>query len=91
MEETGGAITEVFVMDAQGLNVAASGPTSDYWQGDEAKFQETYLKGAEAIHVSEVEFDESSQTYSVQVSVTSVTVPSRVVIEPAAFHSPVTC
>ena len=57
-------------MDAQGLNVAASGLTSDYWQGDEAKFTETYGKGAGAVHFGEVEFDESSQTYQAQISVT---------------------
>lgn len=65
-----GLITEVFVMDAQGLNVAASGATSDYWQGDEAKFQETYPKGAGAVHFGDIEFDESSQTYQAQISVT---------------------
>ncbi|WP_323770307.1 hypothetical protein [Antarctobacter sp.] len=67
---SGGMITEIFVMDAQGLNVAASGATSDYWQGDEAKFQETYPKGASAVHFGEIEFDESSQTYQAQISVT---------------------
>lgn len=41
VEASGGMVTEVFVMDARGLNVAASGITSDYWQGDEAKFQQT--------------------------------------------------
>ncbi|KUF11561.1 PDC sensor domain-containing protein [Pseudoponticoccus marisrubri] len=71
----GGTVTEVFVMDAQGLNVAASGVTSDYWQGDEAKFSETYPKGSDAIHVSEVEFDESSQSYQAQISV-SITDPA---------------
>ena len=64
-----GAITEVFVMDAQGLNVAASDVTSDYWQGDEEKHSETYAKGPDAVHISEIEFDESSQTYQAQVSV----------------------
>ncbi|MDX1785473.1 MAG: hypothetical protein R3210_05050, partial [Roseovarius sp.] len=33
---SGGTITEVFIMDARGLNVAASDVTSDFWQGDEA-------------------------------------------------------
>jgi hypothetical protein len=70
MAASGGMITEVFIMDAVGLNVAASGPTSDYWQGDEAKFQDTFGVGAGAVHYSEVEFDESSQSYSVQISVT---------------------
>lgn len=70
MAQSGGMVTEVFVMDAVGLNVAASGPTSDYWQGDEAKFQQTYSVGAGAVHYSEIEFDESSQSYQVQISLT---------------------
>ncbi|MFN4129138.1 MAG: hypothetical protein ACK4GC_04910 [Paracoccaceae bacterium] len=70
IEQSAGLVTEVFVMDFLGLNVAASGATSDYWQGDEAKFNETYPKGAEAIHVSEVDFDESAQLYQIQVSFT---------------------
>ena len=56
-------------MDAQGLNVAASSVTSDYWQGDEAKHQETYGKGAGAVHFSAIEFDESSQMYQAQISI----------------------
>ena len=59
-------------MDNRGLNVATAGLTSDYWQGDEAKFTETFGKGAGAMQIGEVEFDESSQTYSVQVSLTIV-------------------
>lgn len=70
LEEAGGAITEIFVMDARGLNVAASSVTSDYWQGDEEKFTETFPKGAGALHISEIEFDESSQTFQSQVSFT---------------------
>ena len=69
LNEAGGVISEIFVMDARGLNVAASDVTSDYWQGDEAKFQETFPVGADAVHLGEVEFDESSQTYHGQSSV----------------------
>jgi hypothetical protein len=69
MAEAGGVITEAFVMDAHGLNVAASNVTSDYWQGDEPKFTETFPKGPGAIHLSEVEFDDSSQSYQGQLSV----------------------
>ena len=68
VSEAGGAITEVFVMDSRGLNVATSGVTSDYWQGDEEKFTETYPRGAGAVHFGEIEFDESSQSYQGQVS-----------------------
>ncbi|WP_187430979.1 hypothetical protein ROLI_022010 [Roseobacter fucihabitans] len=69
VEAAGGRITEIFVMDAAGLNVAASDVTSDYWQGDEDKHAKTYGAGAGAVFVDEVEFDESAQTYQGQVSV----------------------
>ncbi|KIN65036.1 hypothetical protein Z946_3933 [Sulfitobacter noctilucicola] len=67
-EKSAGLITEVFVMDRNGLNVAASTITSDYWQGDEAKFQETFGKGSGSVFVDEIELDESTQTYQGQVS-----------------------
>ena len=67
-----GMITEIFVMDMHGLNVGQSDPTSDYWQGDEAKFQKTYPVGPDALFVDEVEFDESTQTLQSQVSFTLV-------------------
>ncbi|KPP89588.1 MAG: hypothetical protein HLUCCA08_09795 [Rhodobacteraceae bacterium HLUCCA08] len=70
--ESGGAVTEIFIMDMHGLNVATSDVTSDYWQGDEAKFIETYGVGPGAVHFSEVELDESTQTYQAQISVTIV-------------------
>ncbi|MEM8536952.1 MAG: type IV pili methyl-accepting chemotaxis transducer N-terminal domain-containing protein, partial [Pseudomonadota bacterium] len=59
-QATAGFVTEVFVMDDKGLNVAQSVETSDYWQGDEAKWKETYLIGPDALHISEVEFDDST-------------------------------
>jgi hypothetical protein len=65
-----GTITEVFLMDAKGLNVAVSDTTSDYWQGDEDKFTMTFPRGAGAVHLGEVELDESSQRYQGQVSLT---------------------
>ncbi|MXQ06815.1 hypothetical protein GQ651_03045 [Alphaproteobacteria bacterium GH1-50] len=70
--QSGGRITEVFVMDGVGLNVATSDVTSDFWQGDEEKFTETFGQGPGAIHVSEIELDESTQRYQGQVSVTIV-------------------
>ena len=67
-DEAGGVITEIFVMDAKGLNVAASDVTSDYWQGDEAKWQKTFGNGSGDIHISEVEYDDSTGSYQSQVS-----------------------
>lgn len=60
---------EIFVMDNQGANVCQTDKTSDYWQGDEAKFQKSFNGGAGAVFVDEVEFDDSAQAYLVQISV----------------------
>ncbi|MFZ5775670.1 MAG: PDC sensor domain-containing protein [Thermodesulfobacteriota bacterium] len=60
---------ELFVMDNQGANVCMSDKTSDYWQGDEPKFTESYKGGQGAVHISDVKFDDSTQVYAVQVSV----------------------
>jgi len=67
-EGSQGLYTEIFVMDNKGLNVGQSDVTSDYWQGDEAKWQKTYQAGPGAIHISEVEEDESTQRFQSQLS-----------------------
>lgn len=67
-----GAVTEVFIMDARGLNVAASIPTSDLWQGDEDKHIQTYLMGSGAVHFGDIEYDDSTETVQGQISVTIV-------------------
>lgn len=72
MGNSDGVISEIFIMDARGLNVAASDVTSDYWQGDEAKFQKTFGAGPNSVHFGDVEFDESSQTYQGQLSIVIV-------------------
>lgn len=64
-----GKYTEIFAMDAKGLNVGQSTLTSDYWQGDEDKFTASFGAGADAVHVGEVEQDESTQIFQSQVSV----------------------
>ncbi len=53
----GGVITEIFVMDEKGLNVAQTDPTGDYMQGDEAKWKKTFGVGPNAILIDEVEQD----------------------------------
>jgi len=66
--ETDGMIAELFVTDNKGLNVGQSEPTSDLWQGDEAKWQKTFLVGPDAVFVDEIDFDESSGMFSSQVN-----------------------
>lgn len=67
-----GVFSEIFVMDNKGLNVGQSDVTSDYMQGDEAKWQKTYMAGPGVVFVDEVEFDDSSQTFQSQASMTIV-------------------
>jgi len=71
-EGQGGLVTEAFVMDAKGLNVGMCDATSDYWQGDEGKWQKTFSAGPGAVFVDDVEQDESTQKFQVQTSVTVV-------------------
>ena len=69
MEKSAAYYFELFLMDNQGAIVAMTNKTSDYWQGDEAKWTESYKDGAGAVHIGDIEFDESAQDYLVQVSV----------------------
>ena len=69
-EASDGTITEIFVMDDKGLNVGQSATTSDYWQGDEAKFQKSFGAGAGAVFVDDAEKDESTQMLQSQASMT---------------------
>lgn len=67
LKEAGhGQFTEIFVTDGRGLNVAQSDVTSDYWQGDEDKWQVPVA--TRAPHMGSIEFDESTQGYQSQIS-----------------------
>lgn len=70
--ESNGLFTEVFVTDKLGLNVGQSSVTSDYWQGDEAKYQKTFLVGPDAVNVSKVEVDPKTGSRRQQVDFTIV-------------------
>lgn len=63
-----GLITEIFVMDNKGLNVGQSNISSDYWQGDEAKWQKTYLVGPDTIFIDEAEYDDARKIWVVQIN-----------------------
>ncbi len=65
-----GLYTEIFVMDAKGLNAGQSSITSDFWQGDEGKWQKTYLVGPNAIFIDEIERNDETGTENVQVNLT---------------------
>lgn len=63
------AIVEVFVMDDQGANVGQNNLTSDYWQGDEAKWQNSFNKGQGGLDVGEAKFDRSANAVIQQISI----------------------
>jgi hypothetical protein len=65
-----GLYPEIFVMDANGLNVGQSSITSDYWQGDEDKFQKTFPNGADAVFIDAAEWDEDRKIWRAQVNMT---------------------
>ena len=66
--ENNTAIDEVFVTDNQGANVAAYPPTSDYWQGDEGKWTESFNEGNGKVFIGPLEQDASTNKTQVQIS-----------------------
>ncbi|MCB0213788.1 MAG: HAMP domain-containing protein [Anaerolineae bacterium] len=60
---------EIFITDRYGLNVAMTEPTSDYFQADESWWQGAYNDGNGAVFVGDVEYDESAQSWAVNIGV----------------------
>lgn len=67
-----GLYAEIFVMDKNGLNVGQSSVTSDFWQGDEDKFQKTFDVADDAMFVDAPEWDDEAKIWRNQVSFTLV-------------------
>lgn len=60
-------VVEAFLMDNRGGLVCATSETSDYWQGDEAKWKKTYEAGTQ-VFIDEPSLDESTNMYAVQLN-----------------------
>ena len=65
-----GIITEIIVMDNKGLNVGQSAITTDLWQGDELKWEKTFLAGPGSYYASPERHDDSTGVRQIQVSYT---------------------
>ncbi len=65
----GAAHGETFVMDNQGALVCATAKTTDYWQGDEAKWERAFNDGKGAVFIDRPKFDDSSAQRLAQISV----------------------
>ncbi len=60
---------EIFVTDSQGLNIAMTDRTSDYWQADEGWWQAAFNNGKGSVFASEVEYDESAKIWAINIGV----------------------
>jgi hypothetical protein len=65
-----GLFAEIFVMDDKGLNVGQSSITSDFWQGDEAKFEKTFPVASDAVFIDEPEWDKDAGIWRAQINFT---------------------
>lgn len=73
------AILEAFVMDNQGAVVGENNLTSDYWQGDEAKWENSYNATKGGVDVGKAKFDKSANTTLQQVSLPVINKDGKVV------------
>ncbi|HSP16690.1 MAG TPA: hypothetical protein VLV78_18230 [Thermoanaerobaculia bacterium] len=60
---------ESFVMDNQGALVCATEKTSDYWQGDEAKWIRAFNGGHGTTFIDRLRYDDSAKEHLAQISV----------------------
>ncbi len=61
--------SEAFLCDKNGAIVGEYPQTSDYWQGDENKFINSFNGGKGKIIVNDFKYDASTKSYAVQISV----------------------
>lgn len=70
---------ETFVMDNQGANVGQNALTSDYWQGDEPKWQKSYNEAKGGVDIIEPKFDKSANTVEQKVSLPIIDAAGNVI------------
>ena len=73
------AVLEAFVMDNQGAVVCENTLTSDYWQGDEAKWKNSYKGGKGGLDVGKSSFDKSANATIQQISLPVVDDKGKVI------------
>ncbi len=67
-KEKRGLVTEIMLTNNLGTLVAMSRLTSDFWQGDEAKFEQHIRSDARDLYVSPIHYDASTSRFQVTVS-----------------------
>ena len=63
-----GLFREIMVTGRHGLNAGMSRVTTDYWQGDETKFRQTFNNPDEAPVIERIRYDSSTRQFLVHVS-----------------------
>ncbi|HEX9922769.1 MAG TPA: HAMP domain-containing protein, partial [Anaerolineae bacterium] len=71
---------ELFVTDRYGALIATTNRTSDYYQADEEWWQGAFNEGAGGIYAGQPEFDESSNTYAINIAVPLIEPDTRAVL-----------
>jgi hypothetical protein len=72
-------IGEVFVMDNQGANVGQNELTSDYWQGDEPKWQKSFAEGKGGVDVDKEKLDKSTNIVDQKISLPIIDTDGKVI------------
>ncbi len=72
-------LTECFVMDNQGANVGQNALTSDYWQGDEAKWKNSYKSAEGGVDVGQRQLDKSTNVVDQKVSMPIINKQGKVI------------
>lgn len=67
-EDGEGLYTEIIVTDNRGLDVGQSQISSNYWQGQEDKWKNTFGSRSYATYVSDLHFDDNTEAFQVEVS-----------------------
>ena len=73
------SIFETFVMDNQGANVGQNELTSDYWQGDEAKWKESFNGGKGGVHIDKAQLDQSTNVVDQKVALPIIDEKGKVI------------
>lgn len=70
MDDSGGLINEIGVIGADGLEIAQTNMLSDYWQGEDERFNKTFRSGPNAKFIDLVEYDGPTQSVGSQANFT---------------------
>jgi hypothetical protein len=70
---------ETFVMDNQGANVGQNALTTDYWQGDEAKWKNSFKDGKGGIDIGKRQLDKSTNVVDQKVSLPIIDEQGKVI------------